>query len=73
MNVIAFMVTTISVSHETKERLKNLGRVGDTYEEVINRVLDINRVNILKTYLYDTSDSISIDEARRRLNDKGTN
>ncbi|MHC1602380.1 MAG: DUF7557 family protein [Methermicoccaceae archaeon] len=32
--------TTIQISKETKERLAQLGRKGDTYEAIIRRLLD---------------------------------
>lgn len=58
-----FMATTISISNELKEKLKNLGRTGDTYEDVIGRMYQITRKNLLLSYLYDESDSISIKDA----------
>lgn len=57
------MATTISISHELKEKIRNLGRAGDSYEDVIKRMYDITSKHLLLTYLYDESDSISIDEA----------
>jgi predicted CopG family antitoxin len=57
------MATTISISEEMKTKLKNLGRAGDSYEDVIRRMYELTRKNILLAYLYDTSDSIPIDEA----------
>jgi predicted CopG family antitoxin len=57
------MATTISISNDLKEKLKNLGRAGDTYEDVIKKMYEVTRKQILVNYLHDTSDSISIDEA----------
>ena len=57
------MVTTIAISSELKEKLRNLGRTGDSYEEVIRRMYEITRKNLLMAYLYDLSDSLTIDEA----------
>lgn len=57
------MATTISISEEMKEKLKNLGRAGDSYEDVIRRMYELTRKNILMAYLYDESDSLGIDEA----------
>jgi len=34
------MLTTIQVRTETKDRLKSIGRKGESYDAVINRVLD---------------------------------
>lgn len=61
------MATTISISSEMKEKLKNLGRAGDSYEDVIKRMYEITKKSLLVSYLYDTSDSISVAEARKRL------
>lgn len=61
------MASTISISKETKEKLKNLGRAGDSYEDVIKKMYEITKKQILLDYLYDEKDSITIDEARRRL------
>ena len=57
------MATTISLSEETKEKLKNLGRAGDSYDDVINKMYEVIRKNLLLAYLYDESDSITIDAA----------
>ena len=57
------MATTISISTELRDKLKNLGRAGESYEDVIARMYEVTRKNLLLAYLYDTSDSGSIDEA----------
>ncbi|MBU1198725.1 MAG: hypothetical protein KKF46_01520 [Nanoarchaeota archaeon] len=67
------MVTTISISQEMKENLKNLGRAGDSYEDVIRKMYELTKKNLLMTYLYDTSDSITINEARKRLRNGKSN
>ena len=57
------MATTISISFGLKEKLRNLGRAGDSYEDVIKRMYELTRKNLLTAYLYDLSDSVTIDEA----------
>ncbi len=32
--------TTISLDTETRDRLKSLGRKGETYDELLNRLID---------------------------------
>lgn len=32
--------TTIKLSQETKERLNNLGRKGDSYDEIVSKLID---------------------------------
>ncbi len=61
------MATTISISKETKEKLKNLGRAGDSYEDVIKKMYEISKKQILLDYLYESSDSLTIAEARAEL------
>jgi predicted CopG family antitoxin len=63
MNFMDSMITTISISTELKEKLRNLGRTGDSYEDVIRRMYDVTSKNLLLTYLYDTSDAVDINEA----------
>lgn len=62
------MASTISVSKETKELLKNLGRTGDSYEDVIKRMYEATKKQLLMNYLYDESDCYTIDEARKEIN-----
>ncbi len=57
------MATTISISSDLKEKIRNLGRTGDSYEDVIRKMYEMTRRNLLMTYLYDLSDSVTIDEA----------
>ena len=57
------MITTISISTDLKEKLRNLGRGGDSYEDVIRKMYEMTRKSLLMAYLYDLSDSVTIDEA----------
>ena len=57
------MATTISISGEMREKLRQLGKGGDTYDDVIRRMYEATKKSILMQYLYDESDSIVIDEA----------
>ncbi len=34
--------TTISIEEETRDRLKKLGTKGETYDEILNRLIDKN-------------------------------
>lgn len=64
------MTTTISISEELREKLKNLGRAGDSYEDVIGRMYELTRKQLLLSYLYDDSDSVSIDDAIKEARKK---
>jgi len=57
------MATTISITTEMKEKLRNLGRSGESYDDIIRRMYDVSIAQMLRSYLYDTSDSVTIDEA----------
>ena len=35
--------TTIQISKETREKLKKVGRKGQTYDEIIEKLLDISK------------------------------
>lgn len=60
------MTTTIQVSNETKEKIGSFGKKGDTYEDIIKKLYDIAVRNQLREFLYSSSESISVDEARKR-------
>lgn len=62
------MATTIAISNETKEKLRNLGRAGESYDDVINKMYEASRKQILMSYLYDRTDTLTIKEARKQIN-----
>ena len=35
------MVTTIQINRETREELRDLGRKGETYDQLIHRLIDL--------------------------------
>ncbi len=55
--------TTIAVSNEIKEKIKELGNKGETYSEVIARLLESAKKRQLQDLLMDEKNAISIDEA----------
>jgi len=67
---IMSMATTISISLETREKLKNLGRAGDSYDDVINRMYELTKKNLLMAYLYDETDSVNIEKALKEAKKK---
>lgn len=62
--------TTIQLSNEMKENLRNLGRAGDSFEDIISRMYALTKKHLLMAYLYDESDSISIEEALKKAKAK---
>lgn len=63
------MASTISLSNEMKENLKNLGRAGESYEDVIRRMYELTKKQIMLTYLY-SEDSIPIEKVLREAKQK---
>ena len=63
------MASTISLSQEMKENLKNLGRTGESYEDVIRRMYDVTRKQMLLNYLY-SEDGIPIEKALKEAKRK---
>ncbi|MFH1409539.1 MAG: antitoxin VapB family protein [Nanoarchaeota archaeon] len=64
------MATTISISIDLKEKLRNLGKAGDSYEDVIGRMYELTRKNMLMSFLHDTTDAVPIDEAIKEARKK---
>lgn len=55
--------TTISLSGEMKEKIRQLGKAGDSYDDIIRRMYEAAKKTMMLQYLYDESDSVGIDEA----------
>ncbi len=62
------MNTTISISKETKQHIIEFGDKGETYNEILERILASAKERQIQEILMDTSNSITIKEARARLN-----
>ena len=61
------MATTIALPQELKEELQEFGVKGETFADIIERLLESAKQRQLQELLMDTSNSITIAEARRRL------
>ena len=55
--------TTIAVSNEIREKIKEFGNKGETYSEVLARLLESAKKRQLQDLLMNEEDTISIDEA----------
>ncbi len=62
------MNTTICVSEKVKDEIKELGSKGETYDQILVRLLDSAKKRQLQELLMDESGCITIEEARRRIN-----
>lgn len=60
------MTTTIPIEKETRERLRSFGRKGETYDQVLRRLMSIAEYEEFMTKQYerlkDKSAFISLDE-----------
>ncbi len=64
------MTTTIQISEEVRDKIKSLGAKGETYQDIIERLYNIAVKEQLKELLMSSKDTISLEEARERLNKK---
>ena len=55
--------TTIAITREIKEKMMELGNKGETYSEIIERLIKSARERQLSDLLMDEENTISIDEA----------
>jgi len=60
------MNTTIAISKELKEKISKLGNAGDTYEDVIEKMYESARRNLIRDWLYN-EESMTIAEARAEI------
>ncbi|MFP4119002.1 MAG: hypothetical protein ACLFTH_03020 [Candidatus Woesearchaeota archaeon] len=61
------MNTTISISHDTQEDIKEFGHKGETYDEILQRLLRQAKDRQLREVLMDDSDTMTLEEARKEL------
>jgi hypothetical protein len=61
------MNTTIAISPEIRDQIKNFGNKGETYDDILARLLNSAKERQLQDLLMDTKECITIDEARKRL------
>jgi len=55
--------TTIAITREAKEKMKEFGMKGETYADIVNRLIKSATERQLHDLLMDTSDTISAKEA----------
>ena len=61
------MVTTIQLSEETKALIATFGTKEDTYEDILKRMYGLAAKEQLREFLMSSENTISLDEARKRL------
>lgn len=57
-------MTTIQISHKTKELLNSFGTKGETYEQIIKRIYKLAVKEQLREFLLDETNTITLEQAR---------
>ncbi len=60
--------TTIQISKELKDKIASFGSKQDTYEKIIERIYSFAVKGQLREFLMSSENTITIEEARKRLN-----
>jgi hypothetical protein len=60
------MNTTIAISKEIRDQIKGFGGKGDTYDEILGRLLNSAKERQLQELLMDTSNCVPIEKAIER-------
>ena len=58
--------TTIAIKRDLKEKIMEFGNKGDSYSEIIERLIESARERQLHDLLMSDENTISVDEALRR-------
>jgi predicted CopG family antitoxin len=64
------MNTTIAISPEIRDQIKEYGNKGETYDEILARILNSAKERQLQELLMDEKGTMTIAEARAKLNKK---
>ena len=62
------MNTTIAISTEMRDKIKEFGHKGEFYTQILDRLYKSACERQLQELLMDSSDSITLEEAREKLN-----
>ena len=57
------MSTTIAISPEIRDQIKEFGNKGDTYDKILARLLNSAKERQLQELLMDTTNCVPIEEA----------
>lgn len=63
------MNTTIQISRETKELISTFGTKQDTYEDILKKMYKLSVKEQLRELLMNSKNTISLEEARKRINE----
>lgn len=60
-------ISTIAVTNDVKERIKEFGNKGETYSEIIMKLIASAKERQLHNLLFCEEDTLSIEEARKEV------
>lgn len=63
-------ITTIAVKKELRDKISEFGMKGETFSDVLERLLKSAQQRMLQDILMDTEGCLTIEEARKELNKK---
>ena len=66
MVIVIIMNTTIAISTDIREDIKEFGSKGETYDEILRKLLNNAKERQLQELLMDESDCIPIEDALKR-------
>jgi len=64
--MVIIMNTTISISEDVKKEIIKFGAKGETYNQILRRILDNAKERQLQELLMDEKDCVPIDDALKR-------
>jgi hypothetical protein len=64
------MNTTIAISNHIRDEIKEFGNKGETYDEILAKLLKSAKERQLQDLLMDTSDSVPVRDALKRAKKK---
>mgnify|MGYP001584571280 CR=1 FL=1 len=62
--------TTVQLSKETKRKISTFGMKGESYDEIIRKIYSLAVREQLREFLLSSDGTISIEEARKKLDKK---
>ncbi len=64
---IIFIMTTIAIKTETKNKLDEFGLKSETYDDIINKLYESACIRQINDILFNKKDSLTLNEAKEFL------
>lgn len=62
------MNTTIAISTDIRDQIKEFGNKGETYDQILARLIKSAQERQLQDLLMDTGNCVTVEQARKKLN-----